>query len=157
MSTGTFPRRINLPVSLTPLLGRDEVIEDLVRLMSRSDVRLITLSGPGGIGKTRIAIEAGRRLATRYDDRVQFVHLSSLRDPALVLKTTAQTLDVEEDRDLPLDAIAKRLGDQPWLLILDNFEHLAPAATDVSDLLSRCSMLDILVTSRTRLQLQGEH
>ncbi|MGE3796908.1 MAG: LuxR C-terminal-related transcriptional regulator, partial [Thermomicrobiales bacterium] len=76
---------------------------------------------------------------------------------ALVLKTTAQTLDVEEDRDLPLDAIAKRLGDQPWLLILDNFEHLAPAATDVSDLLSRCSMLDILVTSRTRLQLQGEH
>lgn len=157
MSTGSAIHRSSLPASLTPLIGREEIIDELIALVGRSDVRLVTLSGPGGVGKTRIAIEAGHRLLDRYDHRLQLVLLSSLGDPDVVLRSIAESLAIEEELEPPLNAIARLLGEREWFLILDNFEHVGAAAPEISQLLLRCPNLTVLTTSRTRLHLQGEH
>jgi predicted ATPase len=139
----------NLPIPVTPFLGREREVSEVLALLSRDDVRLLTLTGPGGTGKTRLAAHAAAALAERYPDGVWWVPLAPLRDPDLVLDTASQALAAKGD-------LAGRIADGRVLLLLDNFEHLLAAAPDLAPLLATCPNLQLLVTSRERLQLQGE-
>ena len=159
---GDFPAlkslyRTNLPVPATPFLGRQRELHEVVSLLCADDVRLLTLTGPGGTGKTRLALQAAADAAERFPDGITWVPLAPLRDPSLLLSTIAQALDVREEPGEPLVAAlidflkAKRL-----LVLLDNVEHLLPdAAGDLAHLSSTPGPF-MLVTSRERLQLQGE-
>jgi predicted ATPase/DNA-binding SARP family transcriptional activator len=139
----------NLPAPSTPFLGRTRELGDVVELLSQPDVRLLTLTGPGGSGKTRLAVQAALDLGRRYTDGVWWVSLAALRDAALVLPTTAQALGVRGD-------LATQLADRPMLLVLDNFEQVVDAAADVARVLEACPRLDLLVTSREPLHVTGE-
>jgi predicted ATPase/DNA-binding SARP family transcriptional activator len=150
-------RLTNLPVSATPFLGREQELREVVELLERNDTRLLTLSGAGGIGKTRLALEAASRVKERFPDGVIWVALSPLRDPALLPAAAAEAIQVREEphRSL-LGTLVARLSSGRWLLLLDNLEHLLPdAAADVVRL-QEAAGLTLLVTSRERLQLQGE-
>jgi adenylate/guanylate cyclase family protein/AAA domain-containing protein len=149
-----FPRlrmlyQTNLPIPATPFLGRDRELTEVSGLLERGGVRLLTLTGPGGTGKTRLALQAAAAVADRYPDGVWWVPLAPLRDPALVLDSAAQALGGKE-------RLAEQVGDRKLLLLLDNFEHVIAAAPRLSELLQSCPNLDILVTSRELLQLTGE-
>jgi predicted ATPase/transcriptional regulator with XRE-family HTH domain len=147
-----------LPAPVTSLIGRSDEIAAIVNTLHSQDVRLITLTGPVGVGKTRLALEAGRRLAGAYRDGVCLVALSPVQDPALVPSATATALGVREARDSDLaQSVARFLGARQMLLIFDNFEHLLPAASFLADLLVACPELHLLVTSRARLHIYGEH
>ncbi len=139
----------NLPIPATPFLGRERELEEVIGLLSQEDVRLLTLTGPGGIGKTRLALQAAGGLSDRYRGGVWWVPLAPLRDPALVLATTAQRLRVR-------GGLAEHIGDRPMLILLDNFEHVVEAAAEVAGLLASCPNLGVLVTSRQPLQITGE-
>ena len=139
----------NLPIPATPFLGRETEVAELSALLSRDEVRLVTLTGPGGTGKTRLALQAAASVTDEYPDGVWWVPLASLRDPALVLESTAQALGAAGD-------LADHIGDRKLLLLLDNFEHLVSAAPDIAPLLAACPNLKILVTSREPLHLAGE-
>ena len=139
----------NLPVPATPFLGRDVELGELSALLRRDDVRLVTLTGPGGTGKTRLALQAAAAAADSFVGGVWWVPLAPLRDPALVLESAARALGASGD-------LAERIGDTPLLLLLDNFEHLLDAATGLAPLLANCPKLTLLVTSRERLHLDGE-
>ncbi len=148
----------NLPTPLTPLVGREQEIAAVCALLSRPEVRLITLTGTGGIGKTRLAIHVAAEVLADFPDGVFFVSLASLSDPALVLSTIAQILDVKESGARPVpELLTAYLRDKYLLLCLDNFEHLLEASPQLTDLLRVCPHLAILVTSRAVLHLQGEH
>jgi predicted ATPase len=124
----------------------------------REDVRLLTLVGAAGTGKTRLAIEVANQAADRFGDGTWFVDLSPVRDPDLVPTAIAATLDVREDRDRPLiETLKQHLASRRVLLLLDNFEQVLPAAPYLADLLRACSELKLLVTSRAALHLQWEH
>ena len=140
----------NLPVPATPFLGRDAELAELGSLLSRDDVRLVTLTGPGGTGKTRLALQAAASVGDRFAGGVWWVPLAPLRDPALVLEGAARALGASGD-------LAEHIGDTPILLLLDNFEHLVDAADGLAPLLARCPNLTLLVTSREPLHLAGEH
>jgi predicted ATPase/class 3 adenylate cyclase len=162
LGTGDFPRPrtlhlTNLPVPATEFLGRDRELADVVEHL-RSDVRLLTLTGPGGTGKTRLALQAAAEAADDFAEGVWWVPLAALRDPALVLRHTAQTLDVVEQPDRSLGQVmAEVLGGRRMLLVLDNAEHLLPAAADAIATLRDLDGPKVVVTSRERLQLTGEH
>jgi predicted ATPase/DNA-binding SARP family transcriptional activator len=142
-------RRSNLPMQPTPLVGRKrEVAEILVLLREK---RLLTLAGPGGVGKTRLAQQAASELAEEFRDGVWFVSLAALRDPKLVLPTVAQTLNVSESQTLE-----HYLREKQLLLVLDNFEQLLEAAPELAELLGQAPNLKLLVTSRELLHLAGE-
>ena len=147
-----------LPRFLTPLVGRDREIATVGALLLREDVPLVTLTGPGGVGKTRLAVRVAEKLAGDFPDGVWFVPLASVRDPALVATTVAAVIGVREWRGRPLVAgLQAFLQDKRALLLLDNFEHLLPAARLVTDLLAACPQIRVLATSRAVLRLSGEH
>jgi predicted ATPase/DNA-binding CsgD family transcriptional regulator len=161
----------NLPIQLSSFVGREREIAEIMRLLtpgahgdSRSSTvigahttRLLTLIGPGGIGKTRLAIEAADDLEREYPDGVCFVPLAPIRDPALVLAALAGALGLTETARLPvLDSVRTFLHGRRMLLLLDNFEHVIPAAPLVADLLADAPGLAALVTSRETLRLPGE-
>ena len=138
----------NLPRPPSSFVGRERELADVVSRI-REGARLLTLTGPGGTGKTRLAIEAAATLVPDYQNGVFWVGLASLRDPALVLETVAQTLGAKQ-------GLAEHLGHRQLLLVLDNLEHLIEVAAELSALLAVCPNLVILVTSRERLRVQGE-
>jgi predicted ATPase len=146
-----------LPVSGTSLVGRERDIGEVASLVSRPEVRLVTLTGPGGIGKTRLAVAVGERLRDRFDAVTAFVPLDAITRSELVLAAIGRAVGTElAGMDSPLQALAEILGDDRWLLILDNLEQVVDAAGDLGELLSRCPGVVILATSRTVLGLRAE-
>jgi predicted ATPase/class 3 adenylate cyclase len=155
LGAGDFPalntlRRASLPAAPTPFLGRAGELAEVVALGAREDVRLLTLTGPGGTGKTRLALQAASELAWAHPDGVWWVPLAPLRDAGLVLDAAAQVLDAK-------DGPAAEIGDRSMLVVFDNFEHVIAAGADVAGLLAACPRLDVLVTSREPLHISGEH
>jgi predicted ATPase/class 3 adenylate cyclase len=150
-------RPTNLPVQATPLIGRERELAAVIELIRRPEVRLVTLHGPGGCGKTRLALQAAAELVDKFPEGVYLVALESVEDPALVVPTIAQTLGVSESGASGIDdQLLAALTDRTVLLVLDNFEHLLPAAPQLSDLLATTDV-HIVVTSRAALRLSGEY
>jgi non-specific serine/threonine protein kinase len=148
----------DLPRPLTAFLGRERELASLIDLLQRPDLRLITLTGPGGAGKTRLALRLAEAMRPVFAGGVVFVPLAAIASADLVLPTLARRLGVRDGGEQPLtEHVASALRGQRVLLVLDNFEHLLAAATIVSDLLAACPELTVLVTSRTLLHLTGEH
>ena len=139
----------NLPVASTPFIGRERELPEIVQLLSQDDVRLLTLTGPGGTGKTRLAMQAAAFLSERYPQGTWWVPLAALRESELVLETAAQVVGAK-------DGLAEYIGDRSMLLLFDNFEQVVDAATDVAELLTACPNLELLVTSRESLRITGE-
>ena len=153
------PRRParRLPVAPTPLVGREREVERVVALARRDDVRLITFTGAGGIGKTRLALETARALAVEYPDGAVFVPLALVGDPALVEPTIATSLGLVADGEPEREALRAYLRDRSMLLVLDNFEQVVGAAPALADLLADAPEVKLFVTSREVLRLSGEH
>jgi len=147
-----------LPLPLTPLVGRDEDAAWVSAHLQRPEVRLVTLTGAGGIGKTRLALRVAAELGADFRNGVVFVSLAALLDSALVIPTIIQSFGLKETEQCsPLDRLQMALGDKQLLLVLDNFERLVQAAPQLVELLRRCPQLKMLVTSRAVLQVQGEY
>lgn len=150
--------RTNLPVPATPFLGRERELADVVELLTTEDgVRLLTLTGPGGTGKTRLALQAAAAASESFPDGIFWVPLAPLRDPELVLPSLAQTLAVSEERGTPLEeTLAAHLSGRSLLVLLDNVEHLLPRAAERIAALRSLNGSRLLVTSRERLRIGGE-
>jgi predicted ATPase/class 3 adenylate cyclase len=151
---GNFPAlrslyRTNLPVPATPFLGREEELAEVVELLGADDARLLTLTGPGGTGKTRLALQAAGLASDAYPDGVFWIPLAPLRDPTLVLATAGQTLG-------STNGLAEHISDKAMLCLFDNFEQVVGAAPELGELVGACPNLRLLVTSRERLRLAGE-
>ncbi len=153
-------RPSNLPVPRTAFLGREQEVTALGQLLDREDVRLVTLTGPGGIGKTRLVLQVASEIGPRFPSGVSFVSLSVVRESGLIASAIAQTMGVRETGNKSAhESVKDYLGglEQPMLLLLDNFEHLVSAAPDISDMLSAGPKLKIVVTSQSPLHVYGEH
>src|SRR5215467_11263619 len=147
----------NLPIQPTSLIGREKEVALVQDLLRREDVRLLTLTGPGGIGKTRLGLQVAAEVSERFVDGVYFVNLAPLSDPALVIPTIAQTLELKEIGEQPLfDQLKTSLQEKQLLLLLDNFEQVISTASEVADLLAACPRLKVMVTSREVLHVRGE-
>ena len=148
----------NLPAPTTPLIGREAETAAALKLLEREDVRLVTLTGPGGTGKTRLALKVGAEAVERFTHGVCFVSLAEVTDPGLVLTTIALQMGLREGSGQPLqENMRVFLLDKQMLLVLDNFEQVISAARVVSTLLGLAKGLKVLVTSRALLNLSGEH
>src|SRR5207247_5145194 len=145
----TPPYQTNLPAPATPSLGREGELAAVGDLLARDDVRLLTLTGAGGSGKTRLALQAVATVADEYPQGVWWAPLAEVRDCADVLSAAARALGGGA-------SLAEIVGDRRLLLLLDNFEHVIDAAVDVASLLEACPRLDVVVTSRERLRLGGQ-
>jgi predicted ATPase/DNA-binding CsgD family transcriptional regulator len=156
---GPEPRsQHHLPTSLTPLIGREQEIAAACTLLHRPDVRLVTLTGTGGVGKTRLALQVATELLDAFADGVCFVSLAPISDPDLVVPTIAQSLGIKEIGARSFqDLLRAFLQNKHLLLVLDNFEQILSAAPHLTDLLTSCPDLKMLVTSRATLRVQGEH
>ncbi len=148
----------NLPRAKTSFIGRDPELVELGQMIGQPEVQLLTLLGPGGIGKTRLSLQlaAGQLEEANFPDGVYFVALESLNEPAQIPLMLAQTLQIKPTDD-PLAALKSAIGNKHMLLVLDNFEHLVDGALLVCELLENCPNLSIVVTSRERLNLEEEH
>ncbi|MFL5759217.1 MAG: ATP-binding protein [Thermomicrobiales bacterium] len=147
-----------LPAPLTAFVGRERELAGLRALLARRDVRLLTVTGPGGVGKTRLAIEAARELADDFAAGVRFVPLAPLGSPDLVLPTIARTLGIGESHHGGiLRDLSEQIASTELLLVLDNVEHLLAAGPDLVLLLAACPALTLLITSRAALRVSGEH
>jgi predicted ATPase/serine/threonine protein kinase len=150
----------NLPVSRTGFVGREKEASAITELLLRQEVRLVTVTGPGGIGKTRLAVEVANGLTEHFRGGIHFVPLSPLNDPSLIVSAIVQTLGIREaGGQSPLEILKKNFQDSlraPMLFVLDNFEHLLPAAGTVAELLALAPNLKVLVTSRAALHVYGE-
>ena len=147
----------NLPAPPTPLLGRDEEVRRIRDLWGHGATRLVTLTGPGGVGKTRLALRVATDFLDRFADGVFLVPLASISDPALVTSAVAQALGLQESGGRRVeDTVRGYLQEKDLLLVLDNFEQILPAAPLVADLLAACPRLKVLITSRSVLHLRGE-
>ena len=151
---GTAPT--NLPVPLTPLVGRDVERDDVVALLRREDVRLLTLTGPGGTGKTRLSLAAGAQLLREYDDGVWWVSLAPITDPHLVVAEIASVIGVAEGGTRLIDTVKAALRSKSALLILDNLEQVMGAAPLLAEILTGAPRVKMLVTSRSPLRVRGE-
>src|SRR5229473_2130547 len=153
-------RPTNLPVLRTGFVGREKEVAAAKELLLRQDVRLVTVTGPGGIGKTRLAVQVASGAVEHFPGGTHFVPLSSLSDPGLIASAIVQTLGIREaGGQSPLEMLKENLHSlgAPMLLLLDNFEHLAQAAPTVAELLAMGPNLKIMVTSRAALHVYGEH
>jgi predicted ATPase/DNA-binding CsgD family transcriptional regulator len=142
---------------LTSFIGRDREVEAILDLVHQAGIRIVTLTGPGGVGKTRLAQRVARKLGQDLSEVVTVIYLASVADPALVLPTIAQSLAVREADDQPLvERLSMLLGDRRMFLLLDNLEHLTHAVPDLAALLVACPGMTILATSRVVLRISGE-
>ncbi len=147
----------NLPLQPTPLVGREREVAQVTQLLRSEEVRLLTLTGPGGTGKSRLALQAAADVLEEFEDGIFFVALEPITDPGLVSSAISQPLGVKESGDQPLEESLKGyLKDKHLLLLLDNFEQVLEGATLVGELVAACPNLKVLVTSRTPLRLYGE-
>src|SRR5262249_31689894 len=147
----------SVPLPLTPLIGREQELRQAKTLLSSLDIRLLTIIGLPGVGKTRLALALARESARGAEESV-LVALAPLREPTFWLYAIAQSLALREAPNCSLIAtITEFLRDKRLLLLLDNFEHVMPSAPLLAELLQRCPNLTALVTSRAPLRLRGEH
>jgi predicted ATPase/DNA-binding winged helix-turn-helix (wHTH) protein len=148
-----------LPVALNSFVGREKQLEELATLLARPTLRQLTLTGPGGVGKTRLALEVARRVEPLFNDGVFLVDLSFVNDPELVTDAISQTLEIKKETPnlTLLQHLKKHLANRQLLLILDNFEQVLPASTTVAELLANSTQLKILVTSRRVIRNYGEY
>ena len=147
----------NLPAQPTPLIGREKEVAAVAALLHREEVRLLTLTGPGGTGKTRLGLQVAAELSEAFTDGVFFVNLAPISDPVFVLPAIAQTLEVKElGAHSPLDLLKASLREKHLLLLLDNFEQVVQAAPQVAALLVACPESEDLVTSRMALHVRAE-
>ena len=148
---------LGVPAPPTSLVGRDAEVAAIVALVRDDGARLVTLTGPGGVGKTRLALQAAAALRDDFAGHVAFVPLAPIRDPALVLPTIAWALGVRETgRRTAADSLAVALRERRLLLVLDNLEQVLTAAPRIAELLAACAGLTVLATSRAPLRLTGE-
>jgi len=146
-----------LPVSTTTLVGREQAIGEVADMLTPPGGRLVTLTGPGGVGKTRLAVAVGERPRDRYAAGTVFVPLAAVTDPGPVLDGIGRAVGADlAGTGPPLQALGERLGDGAWLLILDNLEQVVQVAADLSELLASCPGVTMLATSRTALGLAAE-
>jgi predicted ATPase/class 3 adenylate cyclase len=146
-----------LPLQSTPLIGREPEVAEISTLLTRPEMRMITLLGPGGIGKTHLAITVATQIRSCFAGGTCFVGLAAVTDPQLVVPTIARELGLKDSRNQPpLEQVQAFIGAQPFLLVLDNFEQIVTAAHELEELLAACPRLTILVTSRAVLHLSAE-
>jgi predicted ATPase/DNA-binding XRE family transcriptional regulator len=150
--------RLSVPAPLTPLIGRQRDLTAIQVWVANRKARLVTVTGTGGVGKTRFALELVRNLSASFDDEVVFVSLAPLRDPANLASTILAALDRKDDgAPASLAILAAHVGSRRALFVIDNFEHVLGGAAAISDFLERCPGIVVLVTSREALRLKGEH
>ena len=146
---------------INPLIGRNDEVARVLRWLASDDARLVTLTGPGGVGKSRLALELAGLVEAQFRDGVWTVPLEAVRDPSLVLATIARTLrlrtGLRDDGDEVMEALIGHLAGRDALLLLDNFEQVLPAAVDLARLIEACPHLHVLVTSRSSLRVRAEH
>ena len=149
--------RFTLPNDATTFVGRESELDDVVSLLGSDDVRLVTLTGPGGIGKTRLSLRAASRVASSFDEGAAFVSLASLADDRLVVGAIASAVGLRDSSGSSVDGLLADLADRSLLLVLDNFEHVMGAADVLPRILSTCPDVKVLATSREALRLHAEH